>query len=109
MVLLHMDEIIDFARPLLTSSSWQTKQTAALAIADLCKTAGGNIGQHVDKIMPVMISTLSGRSWSGKEHVLEAFTQLCISVPEYFDRNGQELTLSEVTTVNAACRFPLAN
>ncbi|KAI9320591.1 proteasome stabiliser-domain-containing protein [Dichotomocladium elegans] len=98
-VSLYADEIITFTEPLLSSSSWSTKQTAALAIADMCKTGGKSIGQHADKLMPVMVSTLSARSWAGKEHVLEAFVQLCISVPSYFDVPGREPSLSEVVKI----------
>ena len=99
LVTIHADEIIDFAQPLLSSSSWATKQTAALAIADMCKTGGRTIAQRADKLMPVMVSTLATRSWAGKEHVLEAFVQLCVSAQDYFEEQGKEPTLDEVVKV----------
>lgn len=99
LVVLHIDEIIDFAQPLLSSPSWGTKQTAALAIADLCKTGGKNVAQHASKLMPVMVSTLATRSWAGKEHVLEAFVQLCISAQGYFEVTGNEPTLPDVVKI----------
>ncbi|KAG2227610.1 hypothetical protein INT45_002295 [Circinella minor] len=99
LVTIHADEIIDFAQPLLSSSSWATKQTAALAIADMCKTGGRAIAQRADKLMPVMVSTLATRSWAGKEHVLEAFVQLCVSAQGYFEEQGKEPTLDNVVKI----------
>ncbi|KAI8147438.1 proteasome stabiliser-domain-containing protein [Fennellomyces sp. T-0311] len=99
LVTIHADEIIDFVQPLLSSSSWATKQTAALAIADMCKTGGKAIGKHADKLMPVMVSTLATRSWAGKEHVLEAFVQLCVSAQSYFEAPNKEPTLHEVVKI----------
>ncbi|KAI9262116.1 armadillo-type protein [Phascolomyces articulosus] len=99
LVTIHADEIIDFAQPLLSSSSWATKQTAALAIADMCKSGGRAISQRADKLMPVMVSTLATRSWAGKEHVLEAFVQLCVSAQGYFEEKSKEPTFDEVIKI----------
>ncbi|KAI9491193.1 proteasome stabiliser-domain-containing protein [Zychaea mexicana] len=99
LVTIHADEIIDFAQPLLSSPSWATKQTAALAIADMCKIGGKAIAQRADKLMPVMVSTLATRSWTGKEHVLEAFVQLCVSAQSYFEEQGKEPTLDEAVKI----------
>lgn len=79
-VTLYADEILEFTQGLLSSSSWKIKQTAALTIADMCKVAGKGVQSHANKILPVLVSTLATRSWDGKEHVLDAFVQLCISV-----------------------------
>lgn len=99
MVTLHMDEIISFVQPLLSSPSWRTKQTAALTIADICKTGDQGIRNHVDKLIPVMVSTLATRSWSGKEHVLAAFVQLCKTAQDYFQEPTHEPRLEEVVKV----------
>ncbi|KAG0174143.1 hypothetical protein DFQ29_007586 [Apophysomyces sp. BC1021] len=98
MVTLYTDEIISFVQPLLTSSSWKVKQTAALTIADMCKSGDKSISKHADKLMPVMVSTLATRSWAGKEHVLEAFVQLCISAQSYFEQ-PKEPSLAEVAKI----------
>ncbi|KAI9279213.1 armadillo-type protein [Umbelopsis sp. AD052] len=87
MVTLYMDEIIEFLHPHLNSPYWRMKQTAALTIADLCKTSGKALGAHVNKVMPIMVSTLNTRYWAGKETVLDAFVQLCLSSPAWFDGN----------------------
>ncbi|CAO3688639.1 unnamed protein product [Umbelopsis ramanniana] len=87
MVTLYMDEIIEFLHPHLNSQYWRMKQTAALTIADLCKTSGKALGAHVNKVMPIMVATLNTRYWAGKETVLDAFVQLCLSCPAWFDGN----------------------
>ncbi|KAI7869867.1 proteasome stabiliser-domain-containing protein [Spinellus fusiger] len=94
---LYMDEIIQFVQPLLSSSSWKVKQTAALTIADLCKSGSQGIAKHTTKLIPIMVSTLASRSWAGKENVLEAFVQLCISAPDYF--KTQEPSLEGVVKI----------
>ncbi|KAL0086564.1 proteasome stabiliser-domain-containing protein [Phycomyces blakesleeanus] len=99
MVTLYTDEIITFVQPFLSSSSWKVKQTSALTIADLCKSGGNGVSKHASKLMPIMVSTLATRSWAGKENVLEAFVQLCISTPEYFET--QEPNLAGVVKILA--------
>lgn len=98
MVTLYLDEIIEFLHPHLSSQYWRMKQTAALTIADLCKTAGKALGAHVDKVMPIMVSTLNTRYWAGKETVLDAFVQLCLSSPTWFDTDKSP-SLNEVYQV----------
>lgn len=98
LVSLYADEILEFVQPLLSSSSWKVKQTAALTIADMCKTAGKGVQVHANKLLPVLVSTLATRSWEGKEHVLDAFVQLCISVKDSF-ANREQPSLIEVAKI----------
>ncbi|CAO3691804.1 unnamed protein product [Rhizopus stolonifer] len=100
MVSLYANEILDFVQPLLTSSSWKIKQTAALTIADMCKSSGRDVQSYADKLLPVMVSTLSTRSWAGKEHVLDAFVQLCISTKDSLISNPDKTpSLTEVVDI----------
>ncbi|CAO3594598.1 unnamed protein product [Absidia cylindrospora] len=99
MVTLYADEILQFIQPLLKSASWTTKQTAALTIADMCKSGGKGIEKHASKLMPVMVSTLATRSWKGKENVLDAFGQLCISSKSFFDDPTNVPSLADVAKI----------
>lgn len=99
MVTLYADEILEFVQPLLTSSSWKVKQTAALTIADMCKSSGKGVQVHANKLLPVLVSTLATRSWAGKENVLDAFVQLCISVKDTFGTSEREPSLVEVSKI----------
>ncbi|KAI8088970.1 proteasome stabiliser-domain-containing protein [Halteromyces radiatus] len=98
-VTLYADEILQFTQPLLNSSSWKIKQTAALTIADMCKSGGKGIEKHLDKLMPVMVSTLATRSWNGKETVLDAFSQLCVSSKSFFDEPTNQPSLADVAKI----------
>ncbi|RCI02581.1 hypothetical protein CU098_001872 [Rhizopus stolonifer] len=97
LVVMHSDEILEFVQPLLSSSSWKVKQTAALTVADMCKMLGEGIQVHANELLPVLVSTLATRSWSGKEHVLDAFVQLCVSIKHSFE--GRAPSLSEATKI----------
>ncbi|OBZ85602.1 Proteasome-associated protein ECM29 [Choanephora cucurbitarum] len=99
LVTIHTDEILEFVQPLLTSSSWKVKQTAALTIADMCRVSGEGVKVHADKLLPVLVSTLATRSWAGKEHVLDAFVKLCVSVKSSFSTRTQEPSLSDVAQI----------
>lgn len=99
MVTMYTDEILEFVQPLLASSSWKIKQTAALTIADMCKTSGKGVQVHAHKLLPVLVSTLATRSWAGKENVLDAFVQLCISVKDSFGNPETEPSLAEVAKI----------
>jgi proteasome component ECM29 len=99
-----MDEIIEFLHPHLNSPYWRMKQTAALTIADLCKTSGKALGAHVNKVMPIMVATLNTRYWAGKETVLDAFVQLCLSSPTWFDGNTSP-SLDEAYQVSKCISF----
>jgi proteasome component ECM29 len=99
LVSMYADEILEFVQPLLASSSWKIKQTAALTIADMCKTAGKGVQVHANKLLPVLVSTLATRSWAGKENVLDAFVQLCISVKDSFGSSERDPSLAEVAKI----------
>lgn len=99
LVTMYADEILEFVQPLLTSSSWKVKQTAALTLADMCKSGKG-VQVHANKLLPVLVSTLATRSWAGKENVLDAFVQLCISVKDTFGIDSErEPSLAEVAKI----------
>ena len=72
-VLLYLDEIITQAAPLLDSPRWSIKHTSALAVADLVKSSGSAISiLNAEKIWPALKKAVDGKTWDGKEVVLEA-------------------------------------
>ena len=73
-VLLYLKEIIGIAFPHLDSPRWSVKHTSAFAIADVVKSAGAKISNcNAEAIWPSLEKTLGGKTWEGKEKVLEAF------------------------------------
>ncbi|KAL8949323.1 MAG: hypothetical protein Q9222_004562 [Ikaeria aurantiellina] len=75
-VLLYMKEIIQLALQYLDSPRWSLKHTAAFAIAGAIKATGDNIDDTIAKaIWPGIQKAVDGKTWEGKEKVLEAFVK----------------------------------
>ena len=93
---LYLKEIITLAQMHLASQRWALKQTAALSLADACKSIGKDLSvDQVDMLWPVLVSATSGKSWEGKEAVLDALVALATNAVEYFRKDQsrlQELT-----------------
>ncbi|KAI8928745.1 proteasome stabiliser-domain-containing protein [Entophlyctis helioformis] len=64
---LWVIEILDLCETLLRESpSWPVKRQVGSSIADLAATLGPAIEPHMDRIIPLLTDTLSGRTWDGK-------------------------------------------
>ena len=75
-VLLYLKEIIQLSSQYLDSARWSVKHTSAFAVADVVASAGSKISvADAMVIWPVLEKALSGKTWEGKEKVLEAFVQ----------------------------------
>ncbi|KAK4986026.1 proteasome component M29 [Elasticomyces elasticus] len=78
-VLLYLREIIDIALGHLESAQWILKHTAARTIADatLAVAASGSEMSvaNAQILWPALEKALSGKTWEGKEHVLQAFVR----------------------------------
>ena len=72
-VLLYLSEIIELSTQNLGSSRWSVKHTAAFTIADTVKAAGNDISISDSKVIwPSLEIAIGGKTWEGKEKVLEA-------------------------------------
>ena len=75
-VLLYIEEITSLILRSLESPRWSVKHTAAYAIADVVDSGGAQIGDaETVAIWPALEKALGGKSWEGKEKVLQAFTK----------------------------------
>ncbi|CUS10715.1 unnamed protein product [Tuber aestivum] len=108
---LHLGEIISLAQTHLSSPRWALKQTAALSLADACKSIGKDTtADQVDLLWPVLVSATSGKSWDGKEAVLDALVALSVNAVRYFENDQAKLrelsmiVLREARRKNAAYR-----
>ncbi|KAL8779367.1 MAG: hypothetical protein Q9213_006972 [Squamulea squamosa] len=73
-VLLYMREIIQLAMQYLDSPRWSLKHTAAFTIAEAINSTGGGISDSTAKVIwPGLDKALDGKTWDGKEEVLQAF------------------------------------
>lgn len=87
-VLLYFKEITSLVMRYLDSPRWSVKHTSALAIADLIKSLGGEINDSTAKsIWPVLEKALGGKTWEGKELVLEGLV--------HFFKSSRILTLDD--------------
>ena len=75
-VSLYLKEIVTMASPYLDSPRWSIKHTAAFAIADIVKSMGAEISTlNAAIIWPSLEKAMNGKTWDGKESVLEAFVK----------------------------------
>ncbi|MCJ1471847.1 proteasome component M29 [Lambiella insularis] len=73
-VSLYLKEILAVASPHLNSPRWSIKHTAAFAIADVVKSLGSEVStSNAQLIWPSLEKAIGGKTWDGKESVLEAF------------------------------------
>lgn len=55
-----------------------------MAVHDLAKVAEDTLRDHFHVLYPILVEGLSGRTWKGKESILEAFITLCVKSEEDF-------------------------
>ena len=73
-VLLYLREIVQLASQHLDSPRWSIKHTAAYAVADVVNSAGSPISDtDARMIWPALQTALGGKTWDGKERILQAF------------------------------------
>ena len=87
-ILLYLQEITSLVMKYLDSPRWSVKHTSALALAELIKSLGDKIDDvNAISIWAVLEKALGGKTWEGKEAVLEAFS--------HFLKSSNILTLNE--------------
>lgn len=87
-VSLYLSEITSLIVRYLDSPRWSIKHTSALALADLIKSLGDKINDSDAKsIWPILEKAVGGKSWVGKEAVLESLVQ--------FAKSSNIMTLDE--------------
>lgn len=99
---LSLVEIVDMTKTHLASQRWAIKQTAALSLADACKSIGTDLSaDQLHILWPVLVAAASGKSWDGKEAVLDALVSLAVDGKVYFGSDGGKLQeLEKVTYIN---------
>ena len=72
--LLYLQEIVSLAIEHLNSARWAVKHAAALSIADAAKSGAQDLNLRQQELLwPALDQALVGKSWEGKEHILEAY------------------------------------
>lgn len=75
-VSLYLNEILQIVSENLESARWATKHTSALAVADAVSAFDSDMDVEKAKLMwPVLEKAMAGKTWEGKEAVLEGFVK----------------------------------
>ncbi|KAK2768836.1 proteasome component M29 [Arachnomyces sp. PD_36] len=75
-VSLYLKEILEIVSENLDSPRWATKHTSALAVADAVAAFDSDMDVEKAEIMwPVLEKAMAGKTWEGKEAVLEGFVK----------------------------------
>ncbi|KAJ3274310.1 hypothetical protein HDV01_003154 [Terramyces sp. JEL0728] len=69
---------------LVTNPSWDMKRQVGKALVDFAKSLGGDIVELMPPCLSLLADALGGRTWAGKEALLEALMTVCISGKEHF-------------------------
>jgi proteasome component ECM29 len=76
-ILLHLNSICQLAVPLLDDPRWILKHASARAIAEAAEAVASldplAAAAEAPKIWPALSKALGGRSWDGKERIVDAF------------------------------------
>lgn len=80
---LYLNEIVAVVRASLEASSWHRKAVGAAALSSLVGRLGAAIdAQPLDTMLTCVVAGLGGRTWSGKEALLEALRAMATSCTE---------------------------
>ncbi|KAF9128817.1 hypothetical protein BGW39_004708 [Mortierella sp. 14UC] len=81
-VKLYADEIIQLLSKQLTSASWNAKKQSAVALKAVSDVM--ELTKYMDAILLLVLDGLSGRTWDGKEHVVNLLSSVALSSKAYF-------------------------
>lgn len=77
-IALYGKEILDLAASHLTNPRWNIRQTAAISIAEVGNALKDSKSLDVNYVLDALVQALEGKSWKGKEKVLEALVFLSL-------------------------------
>ncbi|KAF9344905.1 hypothetical protein BGX26_003767 [Mortierella sp. AD094] len=94
-VKLYAIEMVKLLSAQLTSASWNAKKQSALALKAMSEAM--DLTASMDVLLPLILDGLSGRTWQGKEHIVELLPVIAISSKLYFV--GKQEKLQEVAKI----------
>lgn len=104
-VALYLNEILALCETHLESRQWAIKHTAAKAVADAVLSITSAVGSEnldkstAEKIWPVLDKALSGKSWDGKEVVLDAFVRFVERGEAWWKEEGKAARVKDLEKV----------
>ncbi|KAG0093814.1 hypothetical protein BGZ92_001559 [Podila epicladia] len=88
-VKLHVDEILKQLSIQMTSASWNAKKQSATALKSVAEVM--DLSNNMENLLPLVLDGLSGRTWEGKEQVVELLPALSISSKTYLSAHQAKL------------------
>ncbi|KAF9434869.1 hypothetical protein BGZ76_007269 [Entomortierella beljakovae] len=86
---LYAIEIVKQLSAQLTSSSWNAKKQSAKALKALSEAM--DLSPYMDTLLPLVLDSLSGRTWEGKEFIVELLPAISISSKAYLSDKQDKL------------------
>ncbi|KAJ3390388.1 hypothetical protein HDU84_007518 [Entophlyctis sp. JEL0112] len=102
-VKLYMEELLQLCSTLLsTTPSWNIKKQVGLSLKNVATAVGSAIATQMNSIIPLLVEALAGRTWDGKEAVLDALVTVSLEGKEYFLQNSTQLELVTKVVIREA-------
>lgn len=105
---LYIQEIVQILRESIESQSWKTKAQAALAMATVASKLQAQLGPpHLGNLLSALLVGLQGKTWTGKEALLQAVQTVCTSCRKSIEKEeteGQPSISQVVEAVMKECR-----
>ncbi|PLN84227.1 proteasome component [Aspergillus taichungensis] len=104
-VSLYIKEITGFVSNNLDSPSWAIKHTSALGLAHAIMALDPQIDLATSEMVwSVLVQALSGKTWEGKEAVLEAFVKFSSQAKALWQANPKASEMMKTITIREAKR-----
>lgn len=105
-VKLYIHEICALVKQYITSPQFSVRQTSAKSIAEACNAIDGatGIGSSADELFEVLMNACQGRSWNGKEDVLQALVSLSSKSKPFVDSHPELLAKINKIVITEAKR-----
>lgn len=87
---MYSKEIVELACQIVGDSpSWPIKKQVGKTFFDLSEILGTSFEKYMPTVVPVLIDALGGRTWEGKEAVLQALTTACVLCKDWVGKNTE--------------------
>ncbi|KAI8774268.1 proteasome-associated protein ECM29 [Biomphalaria glabrata] len=101
---LYLPEIVALLSSSIQSQAWSVKAQSARAMATVAQKLGNQLeSPHLDQIVLALVEGLSGRTWEGKESLLNALSVVCTSCRQEILKSSStsatSLSLEQILTV----------
>lgn len=96
---LYLKEILQLSDKYLSSPRWAIKHASALAVADVVTSLGPDIPPSTaEAVWPVLQKALGGKTWEGKEKVLDGFVDFVRKSRKFWSNSAEIRTAFKVAS-----------